>query len=33
MDPFVPRNNKKDGPEAIIQKAIIDFLTLRDWFR
>lgn len=32
MNPFTPRKTSKNGPEAKIQKDIIDFLTVREWF-
>ena len=30
MDPLKPR--RKKGPEAIIQKAIIEYMTLKGWY-
>ncbi len=32
MDPFKPKGTKRGGPEAKIQEALIDFLTLKGWF-
>lgn len=31
LDPFQVKKTKKDGPEAIIQEEITDYLKVRDW--